>query len=131
MKTLAFNDDAGLTVSYITDRIDGHDLFTVYQIIVNKDGVTHIGVTDEVISKLYYLDLAMYSIKQFCDKAVELDVNLIEFSEEYPDPVYLVGSSGAVLGTILENTTSLFRLADYGSIANGRARGDYIWRYVD
>lgn len=93
MQTLLFDDDQGLIVKYVTDRLDDHDLFTVYQIITVKNGIETIGPTQEVIEKKYFLELIMYDIKQFMDWAVEKSLDLIKYSDESIISIVLVSGS--------------------------------------
>lgn len=92
MKTLSFNNNAGTTVNYLTDLIDGNEQFTVLQITTETNGVLTIGLTDAVIAlggdnvKIG----VCYMLEQFKAFAVSAGYNLIETSEENPDPVYLV-----------------------------------------
>jgi hypothetical protein len=92
MKTLSFNDNAGTTINYQTDLIDGNEQFTVLQIVSVVNGVEKIGLTDYLIQ--YGADLikigVCYMIEDFKSYATLAGLNLIETSEEHPDPIYLV-----------------------------------------
>jgi hypothetical protein len=92
MKTLSFNDNAGLTVNYLTDLIDGIEQFTVLQIITVTNGVEIIGLTDAVIQMGGDMIQVgkCYMIEDFIEYATVARLNLIETSDEHPDPVWLV-----------------------------------------
>ena len=98
MKTLSFNDNAGTTISYLTDLIDDNEQFTVLQVTSIVDGVARIGLTPELIRD--GRDLVeigrCYMLREFKDYAIANGLNLVEASEEHPDPIYLVDNRGPV-----------------------------------
>lgn len=93
MKTLSFNDNAGLTVSYLTDLIDDNQQFSVYQITTSTNGVITIGLTPAVIAAGGdIIELGKcYMLRDFIGYAQSAGVNLIVTSEEDGvEPIYLV-----------------------------------------
>ena len=98
MKTLSFNNNTGTTISYLTDLIDDNEQFTVLQITSIVNGIARVGLTPELVRD--GRDLVeigrCYMLKTFVDYAIANGLNLIEASEENPNPIYLVDNRGPV-----------------------------------
>jgi hypothetical protein len=92
MKTLAFNDNAGTTMSFLTDCIDGSEQFSVLQILTNIQGVETVGIPDSIVRQ-YLIPIELgkcYMLNDFIAYATARSFNLLVTDEGSVTPTYLV-----------------------------------------
>lgn len=103
MKTLQFTNVAGtVAVNYLTDLIGDNQVFTVYQVKEQVDGVERIGLTDTTIALGFDYDKDEYDLATFTAFAEENDYILKSYENTASgisvttiyDPVYGAGGIG-------------------------------------
>jgi hypothetical protein len=77
MKTLVFQNSAGVLIELLTDLIDGNEQFTVYQIQErNAAGKMVIGLSEASIAAGWDFGIAEYDLGEMIEFATENDYTL-------------------------------------------------------
>ena len=104
MKTLVFQNSAGLQVELLTDLIDGNQQFTIYQ-IKERDayGKMQIGLSEATIAAGWDFKIAEYHIGEMIAHATAKSCTLTAVETGREDVVLL---QGTYHGGAIENSPS-------------------------